>query len=58
MLQTMHQSHSPDHRGVGFTLIEILVVIAILSLLISILLPGLTGARESARNVVCMSAIR
>lgn len=58
MLQTMHQSHSPDHRGVGFTLIEILVVIAILSLLISILLPGLTGARESARNAVCMSALR
>src|ERR1044071_9852741 len=39
----------------GITLIEIVLVIAIASLLIAILLPVLSAAREHARETVCLS---
>ncbi|MEM7681229.1 MAG: prepilin-type N-terminal cleavage/methylation domain-containing protein [Planctomycetota bacterium] len=44
-------------RG-GFTLIELLVVIAIIALLIGILLPVLSSARESARQIQCGANVR
>jgi len=42
----------------GFTLIEILVVVAIIALLIAILLPSLARARAQARMVQCQVNVR
>lgn len=50
--------HGRNDRRCGFSLIELLVVVAVIALLLAILLPSLASARAQARQAVCGSNLR
>jgi len=54
----LHHSNRYDSRARGFTLVEVLVVMAIIGILVATLIPYLESARIEARRVATGSNIR
>ncbi|MFC1781854.1 type II secretion system protein [Planctomycetota bacterium] len=46
------------NRAKGFTLVELLVVISVIAILMAVLMPALSRAREAGKRAVCLSNLK
>lgn len=58
IFQTPSRVAPASSGGAAFTLIEVLVVIAIVAILAGLLLPTLVGSKERARRTACKNQVR
>lgn len=56
-IECEHKKRSPRSGEKGFSLIEVLVVVAIITLLLALLVPGLSASRKRGKASVCLSRL-